>query len=46
MLLVTVVFHLPTWVLREAILSSSGLCGLRIALLLEKEYIITSFVPR
>lgn len=46
MLVVTVVFHLPSWVLRDAILSPSGLCGLRIVLLLETEYIIASFVPR
>lgn len=46
MQVVTVVFHLPSWVLTDAILSYSGLCGLRIALLLEKEYISTSFVPR
>lgn len=46
MLVMTVVFHLPSWMLRDAILSSSGLCGLRIALLLETEYITASFVPR
>lgn len=40
MLVVTAVFHLHSWVLRDAILSSSGLCGAELPFCLKKSILL------